>query len=34
MAAFTPPPLPSDDKRWKLVAGTMRKNGYARHALI
>lgn len=32
--AFTPPPLPSDDKRWKIVAGTMRKNGFARHALI
>jgi bidirectional [NiFe] hydrogenase diaphorase subunit len=26
--------LPSDDKRWKLVNGTMRKNGFARHALI
>ena len=34
MAAFTPPPLPSEDKRWKIVAGTMRKNGFARHALI
>lgn len=34
MAAFTPPPLPSDDKRWKIVAGTMRKNGFSRHALI
>jgi bidirectional [NiFe] hydrogenase diaphorase subunit len=34
VAAFTPPPLPSDDKRWKIVAGTMRKNGFARHALI
>ena len=34
MAAFTPPPLPSDDKRWKIVSGTMRKNGFARHALI
>jgi bidirectional [NiFe] hydrogenase diaphorase subunit len=32
--AFTPPPLPSDDKRWKIVNGTMRKNGFARHALI
>jgi bidirectional [NiFe] hydrogenase diaphorase subunit len=31
---FTPPPLPSDDKRWKIVSGTMRKNGFARHALI
>ena len=34
MSAFTPPPLPSDDKRWKIVNGTMRKNGFARHALI
>jgi bidirectional [NiFe] hydrogenase diaphorase subunit len=32
--AFTPPPLPSDDKRWKIVNGTMRKNGFARHALL
>jgi bidirectional [NiFe] hydrogenase diaphorase subunit len=32
--AFTPPPLPSDDKRWKIVNGTMRKNGFARYALI
>lgn len=34
MPAFTPPPLPSDDKRWKIVNDTMRKNGFARHALI
>jgi bidirectional [NiFe] hydrogenase diaphorase subunit len=34
MSAFTPPALPSDDKRWKIVNGTMRKNGFARHALI
>lgn len=34
MATFVPPPLPSDDKRWKIVHGTMRKNGFARHALI
>ena len=34
MPAFTPPPRPSDDKRWKIVNGTMRKNGFARHALI
>jgi bidirectional [NiFe] hydrogenase diaphorase subunit len=34
VTAFTPPPLPSDDKRWKIVNGTMRKNGFARHALI
>lgn len=31
---LTAPPLPSDDKRWKIVNGTMRKNGFARHALI
>jgi bidirectional [NiFe] hydrogenase diaphorase subunit len=31
---FTPPPMPSDDKRWRIVNGTMRKNGFARHALI
>jgi bidirectional [NiFe] hydrogenase diaphorase subunit len=31
---ITPPPLPSEDKRWKIVNGTMRKNGFARHALI
>ncbi len=34
MATLIPPPLPSDDKRWKIVNGTMRKNGFARHALI
>ncbi len=34
MPAFIAPPLPSDDKRWKIVNGTMRKNGFARHALI
>ncbi len=34
MPAFTPPPLPSDDTRWKIVNETMRKNGFARHALI
>jgi bidirectional [NiFe] hydrogenase diaphorase subunit len=28
------PPLPSADKRWKLVNATMRRNGYADHALI
>jgi bidirectional [NiFe] hydrogenase diaphorase subunit len=28
------PPLPSDDKRWKLVNAAMRRNGYAGHALI
>jgi len=28
------PPLPGSDKRWKLVNATMRRNGYAGHALI
>ncbi|NKN33406.1 bidirectional hydrogenase complex protein HoxE [Marichromatium bheemlicum] len=28
------PALPSDDTRWKLVNATMRRNGYADHALI
>jgi bidirectional [NiFe] hydrogenase diaphorase subunit len=28
------PGLPSDDKRWKIVAATMRKLGNQRHALI
>ncbi|NBC15215.1 MAG: bidirectional hydrogenase complex protein HoxE [Gammaproteobacteria bacterium] len=28
------PELPSSDKRWKLVNATMRRNGYAEHALI
>ena len=28
------PAAPSDDKRWKLVNATMRRNGYADHALI
>ncbi|MGA2482811.1 MAG: bidirectional hydrogenase complex protein HoxE [Candidatus Acidiferrales bacterium] len=28
------PPLPSDDKRWRIVNGTMRRYGYSRHALI
>jgi bidirectional [NiFe] hydrogenase diaphorase subunit len=30
----TRPDLPSGDKRWKLVNATMRRNGYAEHALI
>lgn len=34
MATFIPPPPPSEDNRWKIVNGTMRKNGFARHALI
>ena len=28
------PSPPSDDKRWKIVATTMRRHGYQRHALI
>src|SRR5271170_7767790 len=28
------PLLPSDDKRWRIVNGTMRRHGYARDALI
>ena len=31
---YRTPALPSDDKRWKLVNATMRRNGYADHALI
>src|SRR5271165_2732853 len=27
-------PLPLDDKRWRIVNGTMRRHGYARDALI
>ncbi len=34
MISLAPPPLPSDDKRWKIVNGTMRRHGFARHALI
>lgn len=33
-SAHAKPPLPNDDKRWKLVNATMRRNGYAGHALI
>lgn len=32
--AYPMPPLPSDDKRWKIVNGTMRRHGFARNALI
>jgi bidirectional [NiFe] hydrogenase diaphorase subunit len=28
------PTLPSDDKRWRIVNGTMRRHGYSRDALI
>lgn len=34
MPVYPTPPLPSDDKRWKVVNGTMRRHGYTRHALI
>jgi bidirectional [NiFe] hydrogenase diaphorase subunit len=35
MPALTAKPrLPSDDKRWRMVNGTMRRHGYARDALI
>lgn len=34
MPNYLMPLLPSDDKRWKIVNGTMRRQGYARHALI
>ena len=29
-----PVPPPSDDKRWRIVEGTMRRHGYQSHALI
>jgi len=31
---FGKPTPPSDDRRWKLVDATMRRNGHHRHALI
>ncbi len=34
IATMTRPEAPSDDKRWKIVQATMRRNGYARNALI
>jgi bidirectional [NiFe] hydrogenase diaphorase subunit len=34
MQVYPTPALPSDDKRWKIVNGTMRRHGYARNALI
>jgi bidirectional [NiFe] hydrogenase diaphorase subunit len=34
MTAFALPPLPSQDNRWKIVNGTMRKNGFASQALV
>ena len=34
IASLTKPEPPTDDKRWKVVDTTMRRNGYADHALI
>ena len=35
MTATLPmPATPTDDRRWKQVEATMRRNGFARHALI
>ena len=34
MPVYSMPPLPSDDKRWKIVNGTMRRHGYTSNALI
>src|SRR5271165_2507430 len=34
LSVYQMPPLPSEDKRWKIVNGTMRRHGYARQALI
>jgi len=34
LPAYPMPALPSEDKRWKIVNGTMRRHGYARNALI
>jgi bidirectional [NiFe] hydrogenase diaphorase subunit len=34
MSVGNRPPLPSDDKRWRIVNGTMRRHGYSRDALI
>src|ERR1039457_3619338 len=34
LSAYPMPPLPSNDKRWKIVNGTMRRHGFARNALI
>ena len=33
-ASINKPALPSDDKRWRIVTGTMRRHDYARDALI
>lgn len=34
MIQLAKPAAPSDDKRWRLVEATMRRNGYAPNALI
>ena len=34
MPVYQIPPLPSEDKRWRIVNGTMRRHGYSRNALI
>ncbi len=34
IAPIHPVHPPSDDKRWKIVDATMRRNGYSRHGLI
>jgi bidirectional [NiFe] hydrogenase diaphorase subunit len=34
MSVYAMPPLPSEDKRWKIVNGTMRRHGHSRNALI
>ena len=34
MPVYQVPALPSEDKRWRIVNGTMRRHGYSRNALI
>jgi bidirectional [NiFe] hydrogenase diaphorase subunit len=34
MPVYQAPALPSEDKRWRIVNGTMRRHGYSRNALI
>lgn len=34
MSPYVMPPLPSEDKRWRIVNGTMRRHGFTRQALI
>ena len=33
-ATIRRPPLPTEDKRWRIVSGTMRRHGFSRDALI